>query len=222
MKKILPIIGLCLFTGFSAFAQKGNRDVYFGNKAYREGDLKTAVAKYEAALKANPENNAARVNLAIAQSKLKATDASVKNFDLALKENKSNAAMETRLNYDKGVTLAKDKKYQEAIDAFKKVLRNTPEDNDARENLQKALNELKKQQQQKKPQQNKDKKDQQKKQQEKQQQQKKQQQKQNQQQKMSKEQADKLLQALRNQEKDTRKKLQKKTNGAPPVNGEDW
>ena len=38
---------------------------------------------------------------------------------------------------------------------------------------------------------------------------------------MSKEQADKLLQALRNQEKDTRQKLQKK-NGVPPNNGEDW
>lgn len=224
MKKIL-LIGLGLLTGFSALAQKGDRDVYFGNKAYRSGDLKTAVSMYEHALKENPENNAARVNLAITQSKLKAAQASVKNFDQALKNNKDNAFMENRLNYDKGVTLAKDKKYQEAVDAFKKVLRNAPEDNDARENLQKALNELKQQQQQNKPKpdKDKDKKDQQKKneQQQQQQQNKKEQQKQNQQQKMSKEQADKLLQALRNQEKDTRKKLQKK-NGAPPSNEQDW
>jgi len=225
LKKCI-LIGLCLLTGFSAFAQnKGNRDVYFGNKAYKAGDLKTAVSKYEAALKVDPANNVARINLAIAQSKLKATDQSVKNFDEAIKANKNNQAMDARLNYDKGVTLAKNKKYQEAVDAFKKTLLNTPEDNNARENLQKALNELKKQQQQKKQQQNKNKdnkqdqknkQDQQKK---KDQQQKQQQQ--NQQQKMTKEQADKLLQALRDQEKETRKKLQKK-NGTPPPNGEDW
>lgn len=221
MKKIL-LIGLCLLTGFTALAQKGDRDVYFGNKAYKAGDLKTAVTKYEAALKLNPANNAARINLAIAQSKLKATDASVQNFDKALQSNKSNAGMEARLNYDKGVTLAKNKKYQEAVDAFKKALLTTPEDNNARENLQKALNELKKQQQQKQPKQNqqKQKRQQQQKQQDQQKQQ-KQQQQQNAQQKMSKEQADKLLQALRNQEKDTRQKLQKK-NGVPPNNGEDW
>lgn len=225
MKKGL-LIAICLLTGFSAFAQKGNREVYFGNKAYRAGDLKTAVSEYEAALKANPSNNSARINLAIAQSKLKAADASVQNFDKALTENKNNAAMEARLNYDKGITLAKNKKYQEAVDAFKKTLLTTPEDNNARENLQKALNELKQQQQQKKPQQNQEKKNQQKNKEEQQQQQQQQQQQkknqQEQQQKMSKEQADKLLQALRDQEKETRKKLQKKKNGTPPVNGEDW
>ena len=224
MKKILLIA--TLFTCMTAFAQKkGDRDVYFGNKAYKAGDLKTAVSKYEEALKLNPANNIARINLAIAQSKLKAADASVKNFDQALKANKNNAAMEARLNYDKGVTLAKNKKYQEAVDAFKKTLLTTPDDSNARENLQKALNELKKQQQKKQPkdqnkkQDQKNKEDQQKKQD--QQKQQKKEQPQNQQQKMTKQQADKLLQALRNQEKETRKKLQKK-NGAPPANSEDW
>lgn len=219
MKKIL-LITLSVIIGFSALAQKGNKEVYFGNKAYLAGDLKKAVSNYEAALKVNPANNAARVNLAIAQSKLKASDASVQNFDKALNTNKNNAVMESRLNYDKGVTLAKDKKYKDAIESFKKVLRRTPEDNDTRENLQKAINELKKQQQKNKPKQNQDKKDQQKKKEDQKKQQQKQQ-NQNQQQKMTKEQADKLLQALRNQEKDTRKKLQKK-NGTPPPNGQDW
>jgi len=225
LKKIL-LIG-CLFTCITTFAQKkGDRDVYYGNKAYKTGDLKTAVSKYEEALKLNPANNIARINLAIAQSKLKAADASVKNFDQAIKANKNNAAMEARLNYDKGVTLAKNKKYQDAVDAFKKTLLTTPDDSNARENLQKALNELKKQQQKNKPkdqnkkQDQKKKDDQQKKQDQQKQQQKKDQQ-QNQPQKMTKQQADKLLQALRNQEKETRKKLQKK-NGAPPANGEDW
>ena len=204
----------------SGFAQKGNKDVYYGNKAYRAGDLKTAIKNFESALKTNPSNAAARINLAIAQSKLKASEAAVKNFDLALKNSKGNQGMDARLNYDKGITLAKEKKYKEAIEAFEKSLLVNPEDNDARENLQKAINELKKQQKQNKPQNKKDqkKKEQNKKQQQEQQ---KQQQSQQKQQKMSKEQADKLLKALRSQEKATRKKIQKKSS-QPPVNDQDW
>ncbi|HTN38066.1 MAG TPA: tetratricopeptide repeat protein, partial [Arachidicoccus sp.] len=118
MKQFILII---LFTiiGSVAFAQKGNKDVYYGNKSYREGDLKTAVKLYQKALDVEPENKAARINLAIAQSKLLATEASAENFDKALAGNKNNPALEAKLNYDKGTALAKGKKYEPAIDAFK-------------------------------------------------------------------------------------------------------
>lgn len=224
MKQIVFII-LCLLSCSLTHAQKGTKEVYYGNQAYRKGDLKAAVQYYEKALKTAPENEAARINLAIAQSKLKVTDKSVANFDKALKESKGNEALQSRLNYDKGTALAKGKKYKEAIDAFKNTLRINPGDAEARDNLQKAINELKQQQKKNKTQdkQNKDKKDK-KKQQDKKEQQKKDQQQKNkeQQNKMTKEQADKLLKALHRQEKETQKKLQKKAGTAPPQNGMDW
>lgn len=223
MKKFLVFI-IGLFSGLTVFAQKGNKEVYFGNKAFEKGDYKTAIAEYQKGLKIAPGNTTARINLAIAQSKLAQTAQSVANFDEAIKANK-NDQLKAELNYDKGVALAKDKKYEEAVKSFENTLRTTPEDNDARENLQKALNELKKQQQKQQPKDNKDKdkkqpppppkkKDQQQQQKEKQQQQ--------QQQKMNKEQAEKLLQALRNQEKETQQRLQQKAGGQVPVNGKDW
>ncbi|MGF7231434.1 tetratricopeptide repeat protein [Arachidicoccus sp.] len=214
------ILAVCLFYSLSALAQKGNKEVYYGNKAFEKGDYKTAISEYQKGLKIAPGNTTARINLAIAQSKLAQTDKSLANFDEAIKNSKSDQ-LKAELNYDKGVTFARSKKYEDAVKSFENTLRVTPEDQDARENLQKALNELKKQQQKQQPKDNKDKNKNQpppppkkKNQQEKQQQQ--------QQEKMNKEQAEKLLQALRDQEKETQKKLQQKAGGQVTNNGKDW
>ncbi|ANI88944.1 hypothetical protein A9P82_06325 [Arachidicoccus ginsenosidimutans] len=230
MKKYLFIFAAC-FAAFTVNAQnnvKGNKEVFLGNKAYDKGDLKTAQSEYQKALKLSPNNWSALANLGIVQSKLKNADGAVKSFDNALTNNKD-VQLKATLNYDKGTTLAKAKKYEDAIKAFKNSLRINPEDQQARENLQKAINELK-QQNQKNQNQNKDQnknKNQQQKQNDKQQQKQdknKQQQKQQQQQnQMSKEQAEQLLKALRQQEKETQQKLDRqKAGGGVPKNGKDW
>lgn len=218
----------CLFCGV-AFAQnnvKGNKEVSEGNKAYDKGDMKSAAALYQKGLTMNPNNEAARINLALAQGKLLEADKSVKNFDVALKNSKNSPTLNATLNYDKGVSLSKAKKYEDAVKSFENALRINPEDQNTRENLQKAINELK-QQQQKQNKQNQDKQNQrQKKQDDKQQQQQQEQQKQQQQQQqMSKNQAEQLLKALRDQEKETQKKLDEQKAGASggtPKNGKDW
>ena len=46
--------------------------------------------------------------------------------------------------YNDGVMLTKQQKLEESIEAYKNALRNNPSDKEARENLQKALIELKK------------------------------------------------------------------------------
>ena len=48
----------------------------------------------------------------------------------------------------RALRLSHQKKIKESIEAYKQTLRLAPEDTEARENLQKALNELKQQQQQ--------------------------------------------------------------------------
>lgn len=224
-KQIIFLLTGCLFSSivFSQNSVKGNKQVSEGNEAYDKGDLKSAAAFYQKGLDINPKNEAAQINLALAQAKLLESEKSVQNFDDVLKNNKNNPTLNAMLNYDKGVALSKAKKYQEAIKAFKNALRIHPEDQNTRENLQKAINELKQQQQQQQKKQNQKKQQQQKqndKQQDKQQQQKEQQQQQNQ---MSKKQAEQLLKALREQEKETQKKLnEQKASGGIPNNGKDW
>lgn len=227
-KCIYIIMAGCLVcsTVFAQNGVKGNKEVSEGNRAYDKGDMKGAAALYQKGLDINPNNEAARINLALAQGKLQQADQSVKNFDVALQNSKNNAALSATLNYDKGVSLSKAKKYQDAIHSFENALRIDPEDQNTRENLQKAINELK--QQQNKQNQNKQNQNQQQKKQDnkqqqdknRQQQQKQQQQQQNQ---MPKDQAEQLLKALREQEKETQKKLnEQKAGGGIPKNGKDW
>ena len=115
--------------------------------------------------------------------------------------------------YNKGVSLSQQKKLEESIDAYKNTLRIAPDDSDARENLQKALNELKKQQQKQdnknNDKKNNDKKDDKDK-------------KPESKSKLNEKQAEQMLNALRQEEKSIQKDLQKnKTkNGNTP--DKDW
>jgi len=223
LRKIYWIILLCFIARFvhAQNSVKGNREVYFGNKAYEKGDWKTAVSEYQKGLNINPKNDAARINLALAQTKLSEAEKAIQNFDEAINNNKNNPALNAALNYNKGVAMAKAKKYQEAINAFENSLRINPDNQQARENLQKAINELKQQQQNQQNKQNQNK-QQQKQNNKQQQQQNKQQQRQNQNQ-MSKEQAEQMLQSLREQEKEIQRKLnQQKTGGEIPQSDKDW
>lgn len=124
-----------------------------------------------------------------------------------------------------------------SIDAYKEALRKVPTDDDARYNLAYAQHMKKKQQQQQK--QNKDQKDQDKKNQDQKDQDQKKDQKQNQDQKkddqqnadqqkqnkneLSKDEAEKMLEALNKQEKDIQDKLKKKKVKVQPIKIEkDW
>ena len=54
------------------------------------------------------------------------------------------AELKGKAYYNKGVVLSRSKKLEESIEAYKNALRQNPDDKEARENLQKALLELKK------------------------------------------------------------------------------
>jgi hypothetical protein len=100
------------------------------------------------------------------------------------------------------VVLSAQKKLGESISAYKDALRLNPADTLARQNLQRAINELKKQQQQQggqKDQQPKPKSD-----------------------KLNKQQVAQMLQALQEQEKLLQQKLNKSKVPAPVQPGKDW
>jgi Ca-activated chloride channel family protein len=99
--------------------------------------------------------------------------------------------------YNKGVSLTQQKKLEESIEAYKQTLRFNPSDTLARENLVRALRELKKKQQQEQDEKKKKKEEQEKK---------------KEQPKMTKQQVQQLLQALQEQEK----KLQQKCKNQVP------
>jgi Ca-activated chloride channel family protein len=136
--------------------------------------------------------------------------------------------MEEKGLYNKGVALARQKKLQESIDAWKAALKLDAADSDARDNLEKALMEQKKQQQQQNQQKKnqdqkndkKDKKDQdQKKNQDQQQQQ---QQPKPQPSRLTKQQVEQLLKALQQRESDLQNKLNQNKVHTPNQPDKDW
>ncbi|HEU0063822.1 MAG TPA: tetratricopeptide repeat protein, partial [Flavisolibacter sp.] len=67
-----------------------------------------------------------------------------------LAEDTKEPALKSAAYYNQGVAYTKSKELEKSIDSYKKALLFNPNDQEARENLQKALLELKQKQQQKK------------------------------------------------------------------------
>jgi len=102
------------------------------------------------------KNAAAKFNLGNALDKQSDPVNAEKYYD-DVASSTTNASLKAKSVYNKGVAEAQQQKLPEAIESFKQALTLTPEDDEARENLQKAINDLKKQQQQQQPQPNKSK-----------------------------------------------------------------
>jgi tetratricopeptide (TPR) repeat protein len=187
------------------FSQQVNNEIARGNEAYKKGDYKAAVENYKNALRKQPENNTARFNLANALQKQNEIDQSKKEYDKIIANADINS-LKSESNYNKALAFVKEKDLQNAIHFFEESLKENPNDDEARENLQKAMNDLKKQQQQNQPQNQK---------QNQQQNQKKQKQP-----PLNKEMMQQKFNELRNQENQLQKKLQSKNNTMQPE--KDW
>jgi Ca-activated chloride channel homolog len=155
MGKVSWIILLLLIATVSD-AQDDQSSIIKGNQLYKNQQYDKAAAEYQKATDVNEKNTKAQYNLGDALYKSKKNAAAQKAFDAAA-ENAKDETFKSRAIYNKGVSLTREKKLQESIDAYKDALRLNPTDDEARDNLQKALNELKKQPEQKQNKQNQDK-----------------------------------------------------------------
>jgi Ca-activated chloride channel family protein len=205
--RALVLIGIGLAMTVSASAQTTNTLIRSGNRAYKKKQLDQSIKQYQAAVDQSPDNPTANYNLGNAQFRKNEYDAAAKSYDASVNHSATDKSMEEKGLYNKGVALAKQKKLQESIDAWKAALKLDASDSEARENLEKALMEQKKQQQQQNQQKkNQDqKKDQKDKQDQKQQDQ--QQQPKPQPSRLNKQQVEQLLKALQQRETDLQNKL---------------
>lgn len=245
MSKRLVILTMLICTAF-AFANAQTSLVRKGNKLYEEKKYKEAAGAYQQALIKNPTYTPGMFNLGNSLYQQKQYEASRKVLEATGKQVKDKGA-KGGVNYNIGNSYMQEKKWQEAIDAYKASLRNNPQDEDAKYNLSYARQMLKQDQQNNKDKNKDDKKDQDKKDQQKQDQkqddkkdqdkkdeQKQDQQKQDdkqdkkeeqrpqpQQSKLNEKQAEQLLNALQQEEKKLQDKMQK--GKAVPVKVEkDW
>lgn len=211
-KKAVAI--LLLMMAMSASAQTDRQYIRQGNKLFRSGDYPNAEVAYRKAIEKNPKNPQAVYNLGNALMAQKKDSAAVVQFESASKL-ETNPLRKAKAYHNMGVVCQSHKMYGEAIEAYKNALRLNPNDDETRYNLVLCKHQQQKQQQnqQNQNQQGNDdqKKDDKKDQQKQNQQQDKQDKKQQEQPKpqMSKENAEQLLNAAIQNEKQTQDKLKK-------------
>jgi len=221
MKQFIIIIALCL-TGSALYAQNAKTYVYKGNKLYSQKKYDEAAAEYNKSVGDKNLGLQGNFNLGDALFKQKKFDDAAQHFtDIGSSAN--NTGIKADAYHNLGNTLMASKKYQESVDAYEKSLLNNPKDDQTRYNLAYAQEKLKQQQKKNQDKNNKDKKNQQNKDQQNKDQDKKNQDKNNQDKnkqnqdqqkqdpnKMSKDDAQRMLDALNNNEKNTQDKLKNK------------
>jgi len=206
MKFLIIISIFLLFYENKSFAQEENKIIETGNNYYRQQQYDKAEAEYRKVLETVPDNRTAKFNLANTLIKQNKTDDANKLLgELNVKENKTD--IRPKAAYNQGVMLTQQQKLEESIEAYKETLRLNPEDKEARENLQKALLELKKKTPPKK-------KDEQKK--------KKEEQKQQPKPKISPKEAEQQLKLLEQKEKQVQQRLQKNSSNTGSSQPKDW
>lgn len=144
MRVYLLSILFCI--GFVLTAVAQNHDLRIGNKLYEQKKYKEATQAYMDAIKKNPNNATGLFNLGNALYQQKQYDATRKALEAAAKVSKDKGGR-SAADYNTGNTYMQERKWEDAISAYKQALRNNPQDADAKYNLSYAEQMLKKQQQ---------------------------------------------------------------------------
>lgn len=251
MKRTL-ISYMLLLMALVAFGQSERKEIRQGVRAYEDGDFSLAEVDFRKAADISQESYEAGFNTGAALYNQEKYEETVEQYQ-ALLEQTSDPSSEAQIWHNIGNSMLEGQQYGPAIEAYKNSLRRNPNDQDSRYNLAYAQQKLQEQQQQdqqdqenkdqesqdKQDKQDQDKQDQedQKEQKDQEEQEKKDQEgqdKQDQQNQdkqdqqsapmeISKEDAERLLKAIQQQEKDVKAKVDKKKAAAAKVKTEkDW
>jgi Ca-activated chloride channel homolog len=232
--RTIRIVALIVVWSTFTFAQSERSLIRDGNRLYKDNKFTDAEVNYKKALEKNKESSHGVFNLGDALYKQGRFDEAAQQYQ-NIASTGGDSELKSKAYHNLGNALLRNQKIPESISAYKEALKLNPGDIDTKYNLEFAKTLLKQQQQQK--QQNKDQKkdDKQKQDQQKQDQQKNEEQKQSQQdqkkqeqqqaqqkkQQISKEDAERILEALKNEEKDVQKKLHKRVPARVRVE-KDW
>ena len=231
MKKFYILSMLLLVGTVHGLAQnKTDRDyLRSGNKLYNDSLFIKAEVDYRKALELNPKSTDAMFNLANALLMQQKAKEAMEQYESVSKIEKDKEKL-AQIYHNMGVILQSSKQLPQCIEAYKESLRNNPKDDETRYNLALAQKQLKDQQQnqqnqdqqQQQQEQKEDKQDQNKDQQEQNQDQQQQPQQQQNKNEMSKENAQQLLNAVMQDEKNVQDKVKKQIQIQGKKLEKDW
>lgn len=230
---------------FNLLAQSNRSIINDGVDKYEEKKFSDAEIDFRKVVENSPKSFEANFNLGNSYYKQEKYEDAIKAYQNAIENARDNESR-AKIFHNIGNSLLKSNKIEQSVEAYKNALKFNPNDNDTKYNLSYALELLKnkdKNQQNKNDQNNKDQNKQDQQQNQNQDQQNKDQNQQNQQQpqpkdqeakqdntkqqqqpkeeKISKDEAQRILDALKNNEKDLQKQLRKRT-GQTKKTDKDW
>lgn len=144
---VAVLLYLCCPTSLNA--QDTKAQLKKANEAYNQKEYEKAADGYKSIVAENAADAIAQYNLGNAHFKNGNFTQALQAYNQAL-QGDIPASMQSAIYYNQGVVLQKSNQLEPCIAAYKKALKISPNDADARLNLQKALQQLKKQQEQQK------------------------------------------------------------------------
>ena len=156
MKRFVFVMALLLTYAVSGMAQADRQYIRSGNKYYRQQNFVKAEAEYRKSLSVNPENPQALYNLGCALMMQKKDSVAVEQFEKASKV-ETGRMRKAKIYHNIGFVCQSHKLYGDAIKAYKESMRNNPADDETRYNLALCQRLNKSEQNRNKNQQNKDK-----------------------------------------------------------------
>ncbi|MEW6507264.1 MAG: tetratricopeptide repeat protein [Bacteroidota bacterium] len=226
MKKSVIVLLLFVFAFSLNFSQSKRSLINEGVELYKNSKFSDAEVNFKKGLEKDAELFHGHFNLGDAYYKQGRYDEAIQSFknSLTLTDNEND---KSKIYHNIGNSLLKSQKYPESIEAYKNALKLNPDDLETKYNLSYALNMMKQNQNKQQQQQNKDNEEKNKDQQQQNQNEpnkNQDKQNQNQQQKkneISKNDAERILEALKNNERDLQKKL-RQNKGQSVVREKDW
>ena len=224
-KKAVGLVSLmsivCCVLPAASVAQDEKAFIKKGNEAYEKKEYSNAITNYQKAAEKSPAGSTAQYNLGNALYRNNKADEAIKAYENALSNTLSKDGR-SKTFYNKGVVLQNNKKLPECIEAYKNALKLDPQDEDARQNLQKALQQQKQEQQKENKEKKKPKEDKKEKEQQKPKEEEKNEQPKPQPSKLTKQDAEEKLKALLQQEKNLQDKLRKINTATSAKPEKDW
>ncbi len=149
-RKVKPIamsLLLIIFFSLKVNAQSVREDIKNGNKYFQEKNYDKAEQQYNAALEKDSKSDVAGFNMGNTLYRKDRLEDATKYFDAVITNTTQNE-IKQKAFYNKGVALQKSGKLPDCIMAYKNALLLNPNDEEARQNLQRALKQQQQQQQQ--------------------------------------------------------------------------
>lgn len=150
------ILIVLLFSSITIFSQQEKKFIIEGNKNYENKKYVEAENSYKQGLIKNKDSYKSAFNLGDAYYQQGKYEEAAEQFQMLTHKATSKDTL-SKAYHNLGNSLLQSKKYEEGINAYKNALKNNPNDEDSRYNLAYAQKMLQQQQQQNKD--NKDKKD---------------------------------------------------------------